>query len=366
MTTVPCYGVVMAGGHGTRFWPLSRERRPKQFLSLDGRQTLLRQTARRLVPLVGWQRLLVVTHKLYARQVRAELPELPPENVLAEPEGKNTLPCLLFAAAAIRQQTGNALMIAVPADHVVRPASDLRRDLRAALALARQHECLVTLGVPPTRVETGYGYIEIGQELGTLRSTSKAYAVRRFREKPDRPTARRFLRSGRFLWNSGMFVWDVQNFWRAAELSVPSVAAEFGRAFRGKKAPAARALADLYRKLPHVSVDQGVLEPMSKRKAVPIAVVPASFAWSDVGSWTELGVFLPADSRNNVIYGPAVDIGSRGNVVWSPRRLVALVGMQDTVVVDTEDALLVCRKEDAQSVREVIRELKRRRWSRYL
>ncbi|GBD27857.1 Mannose-1-phosphate guanylyltransferase RfbM [bacterium HR30] len=363
----PLYAVVMAGGQGTRFWPVSRTGNPKQFLCLDGRRTLLQQTVQRLVPLVGWERLLVVTHHAYARKVRMELPQLPKENVLPEPEARNTLPCLLFAAATIRLREPGATMIAAPADHLVQPVGRWRQALREAAHLAESEKALVTLGIPPTRAETGYGYIECGERLESERLESEAYRVRRFREKPDSRTARRFVRSNRFLWNSGVFVWTVEAFWQAAGEVAAQTTSRFEQAFlKPGRAPRPRVLAALYQEVPSISVDHAVLEPLSIRGTLPIIVLKSAFAWSDVGSWAELGAFLRAGSNGNAGRGRFVSVNSSNNLVWSPARLVALVGMDNTIVVDTPDALLVCRKEDAQAIRQVVEQLRQKKWTQYL
>ncbi|MCX8073850.1 MAG: sugar phosphate nucleotidyltransferase [Candidatus Binatia bacterium] len=364
MARAPLYGVIMAGGQGTRFWPLSRAREPKQFLRLDGKASLLQRTAERLAPLVGWERLLVVTHRSYARRVREELPQLAEGNLLLEPEGKNTLPCLLLAAVAIRRRDADAVMIAVPADHVVKPAARWRQTLRRAALLAGQ-QALVTVGIRPSRVETGYGYIECGAQLAVPGREGTAYSVRQFREKPDSRTARRFLRNGRFLWNSGVFVWHLNTFLQAASTTAPEVVACFVDMLTSGQPISPRRIASAYAKLPSLSVDHGVLEPVSKRGSPPIVVVEGSFSWSDVGSWTELGVFFSTDEHGNVSHGRVLNWNASDNIVWSPSRLVALAAVHGLIVVDTPDALLVCPKDDAQAVRQVVAELKLRGYGKW-
>lgn len=368
MKYAPVYGVVMAGGQGTRFWPLSRQAKPKQFLSLDGRATLLQHTVKRLIPLVGWERLLVVTHRLYADTVRSQLPQLPEKNLLAEPQARNTLPCLLFAAAIIRLRERDAIMLALPADHWVSPVRRMREALRTAARLAWRESALVTLGVAPSRAETGYGYIECGDPLPATSLKTEGYRVRRFREKPDEKTARRFLRTGRFLWNSGMFIWKAETFWQAANEVASGMTAAFERILGVRGRISSRALAELYQDLPSVSVDHGVLEPISLRGVPPLFVLKSPFAWSDIGSWAELGVVAAAESNGNLGQGPVVSYDSANNLVWvsEKKKLVALVGVADTVVVDTPDALMVCRREAAQNIRQVVELLRAKGWTRYL
>lgn len=365
----PLYAVIMAGGQGTRFWPLSRQARPKQFLSLAGERSLLRETAERLVPLVGWQRLLVVTHQRYRAAVRSELPELPAAQVLAEPEGRNTLPCLVLAATWIAKRAPTATMIAAPADHRIAPAAAFRRELRVAARLAQREQALVTLGIPPTRPETGYGYIERGKPVTGVRGAEHAFWVARFREKPDARTAARFLKSGRFFWNSGLFVWSLPAFARAAGQLHPDLWRHSSSLWQKRGSARERSLRQLYRSCAAVSVDVGIFEPLSQagRSAdlPPVAVVPARFGWSDLGSWEEVGTLWPHDACGNALRGPVLCLGTEGSVVWSGGRLVALLGVRDLVVVETDDAVLVCAREQAQSVREIVAELGRRGWQRW-
>ncbi len=358
----------MAGGQGTRFWPLSRAAQPKQFLRLFGAKSLLRATAERLLPLVGWQRLLVVTHQRYAAAVRRELPELPAANVLAEPQARNTFPCLLFAAAWVAERDPHALLIVAPADHLIQPRSVFLRDVHVALQLAEQHPCLVTLGIRPQRPETGYGYIECGQPVGEGKGEQEAFWVRRFREKPDARTARRFVQSGKFFWNSGLFVWSLPSFVAAAETCVPGAWGTWRSVLgRGGRPQAAR-LRDLYREAPSRSVDVALLEPVASLPAAPVrvAVVPARFRWSDIGSWQELAELWLKDEHGNALQGRVVSVATKGCLAWSQGRLLALVGVNDLVVVETSDAVLVCHKEQTQSVRSVIAGLERRKWRKWL
>lgn len=363
------YAVIMAGGQGTRFWPLSRRQRPKQFLRLFGTQTLLRATAERVLPLTGWERLLVVTQQRYAAAVRAELPELPRTHVLAEPSGKNTLPCLLFAAAWIARQDPHATMIATPADHLIAPASLFRSDLERAARLARAENCLVTLGVAATRPETGYGYIERGAPF-ELKRNGAGFWVRRFHEKPDAARARRYVRSGRFFWNSGIFVWPVDVFAAAVEAVAPQTWQHWQQVVPRRARIARQRLRARYAQAESCSVDVAVLEPLSTRKPDPtvprVAVLPARFRWSDVGGWRELAELLPKTAAGNAEHGNVVALDAHDCLAWSEGRLVALVGVRDLVVVETEDALLVCAKERTQAVRELVAELERQRAERWL
>ena len=359
------FAVVMAGGHSTRFWPLGRRRLPKQLLALTGRHTLLQETAARLIPLVSARGLLVVTAAEHAVEVRRQLPRVPPENVLIEPRGRNTAACIAVAAEWITTRCGNGLMLVVPADHVVREAAALRDALTRAGALARQGDCLVLVGMQPTRPETGYGYIRVGAPVLSSLGDQAAW-VRAFHEKPTRAVAQRYVASGEYLWNSGMFAWNAMTFLAALESCLPAVRRALAGVWDAPD-PAAR-LRRAYRRLPDVSVDVGVLQPLAKQRhgVARIAVTRAGFAWLDVGSWSAMPELWGCDEAGNAAVGTVVSVDAGGCVVYAPDRLVALVGVRDLVVVESGGALLVCPRDRAQDVRAVTRLLAQRRLGRFL
>ena len=360
--TLPRYVVVMAGGQGTRFWPRSRARVPKQLLRIIGRHTLLQNTVRRLVPLCSWRHILVVCSREHAADVRRQLPRVPAEQVLVEPVGRNTAPCIALAAEWIAERVGDAVMIVAPADHVIQDEAKLRATLRAAGNVATAHNSLVTLGIEPTRAETGYGYIEVGQTISRRRPESSW--VQRFHEKPSARLAERYVAGGRHLWNSGIFVWKVSAFRAALQYCLPDVANALAGVWRS---PGIRRLRRAYRTMPSISVDIGVMQPITaaRRGPVRVAVVRARFDWSDVGSWDALPEIWGCDAAGNATVGTIVAIETTGAVVYSPDRLVALVGVKDVIVVDSPDALLVCARERAQDVRRISEILKQRGLSRY-
>jgi mannose-1-phosphate guanylyltransferase len=367
---LPLYAVIMAGGQSTRFWPLSRRHAPKQLLSIKGRYTLLQDTARRLLPLTGWQRLLVVTNAQHAAEVRRQLPQVPAAHVLVEPVGRNTAACLALAAAWLHANVGDALMVVVPADHVIKDAAGLRRTLRAAADLAMRRDCLVTIGVPPTQPETGYGYLEVGAAIPA--APPGACWVRRFHEKPAAAAARRYVASGRHLWNAGMFVWKTSVFRAALARCLPEVHDVLDDVWRAPRG-AARRLRAAYARVQSVSVDVGVMQPISALRAgargaeVPrVAVVRADFDWIDVGSWAALDAVWARDANGNVAIGKVLPIDTRGSVVYCPQHLVALIGVDNLIVVESNGALLVCARDRAQDVRQITEELKRRGWSGYV
>lgn len=359
------YAVIMAGGQGTRFWPRSRRRLPKHLLCVSGRRTLLQETAHRLLPLFPWRRMLVVTNKEQAAEVRRQLPRIPSNQVLEEPVGRNTLGCIALASEWIAARDADALMVALPADHVIKDAAELRRTIRVACALAARQRCLVTLGIAPNRPETGYGYIQIGLQIGT--DGANAFWVRRFHEKPSAAAARRYVSSGGYLWNSGMFIWQVSAFRAALDRVAPQVSETLSGVWSSPRGVRQR-LQRAYRALPSVSVDVGVLQPLSvMRKDAPrIAVLRAQFDWNDVGSWVSLPEVWGCDAEGNAALGRTLAVDASGSIVYAPERLVALIGTKDLIVVDSPDALLICARERAQDVRRITDLLKQRRWSRYL
>lgn len=336
------YAVIMAGGSGTRFWPLSRNDRPKQFLSIVGDSSMLRQTWDRCVALVGDPaRVLVVTGQKYAALTAEQLPELSPDNLLAEPEARNTAPCLAWAAAELRRRDPEALMLVFPADHVIEDTEGLRASAAAACAAARTG-ALVTFGVPPRYPETGYGYVEVGAAL-ELDSEVPVRHVEAFREKPDAATAAEYVSAGRFLWNSGMFVWSADALLSAMQEHLPeadSAAAEMVAA----EDESARAAA--YARMPATSIDYGIMEPASN-----VACVEARFDWSDVGSWEALAELLPADADGNMTRGRVVALDATGNLVHAPGETVALLGVERLAVVRVGDVLLVADLERSQDIK---------------
>lgn len=346
------YAVIMAGGQGTRFWPLSRRSQPKQFLNLgpDDR-SLLRATAERVWKLLPPERTLVVTSEEHRQQVETELPELQPGQILAEPVGRNTAPCIGWAAAHIRRLDPSAIMAVLPADHYIGEpdayVDTLRRGLEAAT-----HGDYVTIGIRPSRAETGYGYIEVGSELDP-----GVFRARRFVEKPNRQRAEQFVTSGSFLWNSGMFFFLASRILEAIDQHLPGLGEQLRRydeaAERNEEAAVVQAT---YAQLPAVSIDHGIMEKVSS-----VSVVPGSFRWSDLGSWTSAWELAPRDAQQNVLPEGGIAVKARGNYVRAPEgKLVALVGVNDLVVVDSGDALLIIPRERAQDVREVVEKLRER------
>ncbi|MEO8605764.1 MAG: sugar phosphate nucleotidyltransferase, partial [bacterium] len=337
------YAVIMAGGAGTRFWPLSRARQPKQFLRLDGRRTMLQESVFRLRGVVPPAQILVVAPPTLARLVRQQLPKLPRANLILEPSARGTAACLALAAAHVARRDPNAVMVVATADHVIRDRTRFRTCVRRAFAVATDDESLVTFGIRPRSPETGFGYVQLGRAIDG--QTPRAYRALRFVEKPPLSRARRFVVSRRWLWNAGMFAWRVDVF-RAALVAHAPAAARVADLLARRVTPAAQRA---YGRLPELPIDVAVME-----RAERIAVVEATFDWSDVGSWAAMPGLWGVDAAGNARRGDALLIDCHGTVVYGGTRLVAVLGGADLIVVDTPDAVLVCPRSRAQEVRRVI------------
>jgi len=350
MSASRLFAVVMAGGSGTRFWPASRRARPKQFLPVWGGRPMITETCARLAGLVAPEDVLVVTAESQVALVRAALPELPPENVLAEPAARNTAAAVAFAAAEVARRDPDAVQVVLPSDHVIRPTAAFQRTLSAAAAEARAADVLVIFGVRPDHPATGYGYIEAGATLGE-RDSIPVFAVERFVEKPPLERAREFLAGQRHLWNSGMFVWSSRSILAALERHAPEIQRGFARIAAGEP------LARVYPTLPSVAVDVAVLE-----KASNVRMLPIDYAWSDVGSWAALPELHPRDADGNV---PVLGAGARlvaedssGCLAYAEGdEVIALVGVRDLVVVRSGNATLVCPRDRAQDVKRIVERL---------
>lgn len=350
------FGIIMAGGGGTRLWPLSRQRRPKHMLPLLNEHTLFQATVTRLQGLFPPERLLVVTTAEQRAALHEQAPFIPAANFLPEPAPRGTAAVVALAAVALRARAGEqALMGVFPADHHIGNPQRFHRVARAAFALARQGY-LVTLGIEPTYPATGYGYIQQGEALGPVEGWP-AYRVQRFKEKPDLETARRMLAQGGFAWNSGMFFWTVGRIWDEFARQMPDIHAAMERLLAVWNTPArATTLQELWPRLRTETVDYGIMEG-----AQDVAVIPAQgLAWSDIGSWEAVWALLPHDDADNAVaHADALLLDGRGNLVYGQgERLVALVGVRDLVVVDTPDALLILPRGQAQRVREVVQALR--------
>ena len=351
--------MILAGGRGTRFWPLSRQRRAKQLLALDGKQTMIQQTVKRLLPLAPPARFWVITNEHLQREIVRQLPRLSKGQILAEPVGRNTAPAIGLAAFILLNTDPDAVLGLFPSDHVIGDEKRYHAVLKNGIEIASAGENIVVLGIPPTRTETGYGYIEAGSPF-----QGDALRVRRFTEKPDVTRAAEFVRAGNYFWNSGMFLWSARTLTNALLEHLPKtaillekIAATFGtRKF-------ATTLARLYPKCENISVDYAVLEPRSAKgeQNSNIICLPADFGWNDLGSWTALHEHHSAKNHQpdgNLITGKGVfTLQAQGNYIHAPGKFVAALGVNNLVVVETGDALLITTREQAQDVGKVVKYL---------
>ncbi len=350
------YAVILAGGSGTRFWPLSREATPKQLLRVFGEKTMIQQTVSRLRDTLPAGNIYIITGRKYVPDIRSQVEAVAGAGlkIVTEPEARNTAPAIGLAALYIRRRSADAVMAVMPSDHVITKDDAFRKVLKKAAEIARKGY-LTTIGVLPDRPETGYGYIQKGASL-TKTDGIEGFKVQRFVEKPDAATARKYLKSGDYLWNSGIFVWRAKDILAEIRRQMPELhkgLASIEKAIGTKKEE--EVTREVFSGIRPVSIDYGVME-----KAARVAVVSADIGWCDMGSWIALAEVSPKDAVGNVITGNVIDIGSKDSIIYAGSRLIATIGLKGTVVVDTPDATLICGKEHTQDVRKVVVELKKK------
>ena len=362
---VHVFAVIMAGGTGTRFWPRSREKTPKQLLEILGKGTMIQNTLKRLEHLIDVKNVFVVTNKIQRGLLAKQLPNIPEENILVEPVGRNTAPCIGLAALHVKRLDPSAVIVVLPADHVVENVEEFKRVLTLAVETAKESNSLLTIGIQPTRPDTGYGYIQMFNEDGGHNPyfSRGVFRVKTFAEKPNLQTAERFLTSGDFLWNSGMFVWRVDVILAEIERCLPDLHAELKKIEATIAGPNYPATLDLvYGLIRGISIDYGVME-----KAKEVYVIPAEFGWSDIGSWDEVCRVSGKDDNGNSITGKVIQKDTRNSYIYSsPGKVVATIGVDDLIVVNTDDALLICRRGSSQEVKEISDYLKRKQMTEYL
>jgi mannose-1-phosphate guanylyltransferase len=364
------YPVILAGGRGTRFWPLSRKKRAKQLLPLDGKKTMIQQTVARLAPLAPAKRFWIITNSDLRPAILKQLPKLPKPQVLPEPVGRNTAPAIGLAAFLLLKTDPDAIIGMFPSDHVIADEQHYRATIQRGIEVAASGENIVVLGIRPNRAETGYGYIEAGAGVA-----GNALRVRRFTEKPDAEKAASFLAAGNFFWNSGMFLWSARTLANALLEHLPRTAAlleEIAAAFGTHKFTLA--FRQLYPRCENISIDYAVLEPRSAKGETSgnIFCLPADFAWNDLGSWTALHEHHAAKSKakngttgNNIVQSADVFLlNAQANYIHAPGKFVAAVGVSDIVVVETADALLITTRQQAQDVGKVVKYLDEKKMHR--
>lgn len=335
------YIVIMAGGSGKRFWPHSTKEKPKQFLKIVGKKTMLQQTISRILKIVPRKNIIIVTNKFQAPLVKEQLPWLSPGNIIAEPKSRNTAPCIGVAAKKIYQADPKGVMIVLPADHVIQDNKKFCDVMIASAVHAAKNKVLVTIGIKPDKPHTGYGYIKLGSKL-----KQKFYEVDKFAEKPKLPQAKKYYASGKYLWNSGMFVWRADTILNEIKSHMPQLSELLKK----------RGLNEIYRKAKNISIDYGIMEKTDKA-----VVREADFNWDDVGNWNAVCAYYPKDSSGNVLRGNCISIDTKESLVVSDKKITAVLGLNNVVVVTTKDAVLVCSKDKVQKVKEIVELLNKKK-----
>ncbi len=354
------YAVIMAGGSGTRFWPLSRRAHPKQLIRLTGEHTLIQQTVNRLDGFIPPQNIIIVTAEHQVAALYRQLPQIPPKNILKEPAGRNTAACIALAAFYIQNLSPQAAMLVMPADHLIQDTTHFKKVITDAAGLADSSDYLVTLGIKPNCPHTGYGYIIPADKIERT-SDLTAYRVKKIAEKPDIKKALKYMEAGA-LWNSGIFIWRCSVILSALEKYLPDIyrklndIAHLLGTYEQKTA-----LASVYPELESISIDYGIME-----KYPEVAVIGADFGWNDVGSWTSLREVFPKDKDGNICLGDTVGLDSRDLIIHAPGKLVATIGLKDIIIVDTGDVLLICDAARAQDVKQLLEKVKSEGKKEYL
>ncbi len=343
--------LIMAGGRGERFWPKSRKNLPKQFLSLtDDGKTMIQLTVERILPLVNMEDIYIATNKDYKELVQRQLPDLPEQNILCEPVGRNTAPCIGLGAVHISRKYEDAVMFVLPSDHLIKFTNMFLTTLREASEVAEKGENLVTIGITPDYPETGYGYIKFDPRT----TEGRAYRVERFVEKPNLEVAKEYLASGEYLWNSGMFTWKVSTILRNMEKFMPGV---YGGLMKIRAAIGTdeeeTVLEKEFHDMESQSIDYGIME-----KADHIFTIPGTFGWDDVGSWLAVERIRKTNESGNVVDGNIITINTHNCIIQGGKKLIATVGLEDLIVVDTNDATLICAKDSAGDIKKVLENLK--------
>ncbi len=360
------YAVILAGGVGSRFWPISRELYPKQLLKIGGEVSLIQQTIKRTERLISFDHILIVTNIRHDESIRQELgllgnpkSRLKEIRFILEPEGKNTAPAIGLAAIHLHRKDPNSVMVILTADHVIKDEEEFLNNIRHAVDIAEAGH-LVTFGITPTRPETGFGYIKISEKPSS--KIKNGYLIEKFVEKPDLSLAEEYLAKGGYYWNGGIFVWKTDVILKEIETYLPDLYKNLMEIDKGAGKPAEKEiLKAVYETIDGISIDYGVLEKSKKG-----VMLPAKMGWTDVGSWSALDDVIPKDKNNNIIFGNVIDIGSRNSIIYADKRLIATIGLENMVVVDTPDATLVSHKKNVQDVKKVVEEIKKKKFEEHL
>lgn len=351
----------MAGGAGKRFWPWSRDKYPKQFLNIFGEKSLIEETVNRLQSVVKKENIYIITTSSQKKRIIELIKDIPRENIVPEPIGRDTATCIGLGAILMYKKNSESVQIVLPSDHLISDVANFRKVLKKAAKLAKEKNCLVTIGIKPTYPNTGYGYIQytIGEEE---KLDEDIYRVKTFAEKPNLETAQRFIESGDFLWNSGIFVWKVKTILKEIETSLPELYNGLMEIEKNiDKKNIYTIIRKIYSQVRSISIDYGIME-----KAKDVYVVKADFGWNDVGSWAEVYRLGNKDENQNVIMGNVVTRDSKGNLIYSKKKLLTGIGINDMIIIDTNDVLLICPKDQNQNVKELVDYLKRKNMKEFL
>jgi mannose-1-phosphate guanylyltransferase len=351
------YAVIMSGGRGTRLWPKSRKHRPKQVLPLNNEKSLFQSATNRILPLFGYDNILVATGKDHYVSLHQQEPNIPKKNFIIEPEGKGTAPCIGLAAIHLMHRDPNAIMAVLTADHVIRKEKKFREALTVSRALAEKGY-LITLGIKPTQPSTGYGYIKQGDLIKEIRDF-KIYYVEQFTEKPDAKTAQEMIESQVYSWNSGMFIWRVDIIMNEFKRQMPVLYSQLMDLY--KSSEYTNKLKNVWPKITKETIDYGIME-----NAKNVLVIPVEISWSDIGSWSTFAELLTIDENKNSFIGNIISIDTSNTLALSDKRLISIIGLKNMVIVDTDDALLICPKNRTQEVKEIVRKLEKEAKVQYL
>ena len=344
------YAVIMAGGIGARFWPRSKKKSPKQLLKIVGDNTMIQETVRRINGLIPKENILIVTNETQKPRIIEQLPEIPIENIIIEPFGRNTAACIGLAAIVIQKRSPDAVTFVMPADHIIKDDESFLNTLKTASQFSIENQALVTIGIQPTRPETGYGYIQIDEDSGK----SSVYKVLTFAEKPNYATAVNFIKSGDFFWNSGMFIWKIDTILNEFKQLMPDLHEGLVKISEQLDTPDfSNKLNEIYGHLKSISIDYGIMEKSDK-----VFLVKGQFSWSDVGSWEAVYELSEKDGDGNVKVGTVYTDMALDSYIYSPDKLTAVIGLDNVIVINCNDALLICKRDKAQDVKNVIDYLK--------
>ncbi|MBE5881063.1 MAG: mannose-1-phosphate guanylyltransferase [Lachnospiraceae bacterium] len=347
------YGVIMAGGGGTRFWPLSRKERPKQLLNLSGKDIMVNETIDRIASSVGKENIFIVTNETQAKLMKTETAgRMAPERILAEPAARNTAACIGYAAMEIVKKYEDGIMCILPSDQFVKDTEEFTRVMDAAITAAEETDMLVTIGIEPTFPATGYGYIctESGDGVMVGESGKQYRKVKEFVEKPDEETAKDYLASGNYAWNSGMFIWKASTILKKFEELLPDIYECLTRIGEAMGTPQeADVIQKIYPEIPKISIDYGIME-----RSRDVIMIAGDFGWNDIGSLDMLSIMKPADENGNVVYGEQVNIDTMNCILYGTDKMIATIGIRDVIVVQEKDAILICDKNRAQDVKKIV------------